>query len=216
MATDPAHRAAIAPCAAFFTRPLDAVVEDLESYARLLEKWQRVQNLVSRETLGALWTRHFADSLQLLKRLAETDLHVMDIGSGGGFPALPLAIAGKGGPRRFTLIEPNARKVSFLRTVARELGLAVRVLGMRADEVDSRETGTADVVTARALAPLAELCGMAAPLLKPTGKTLFLKGREHGEELARAAALWHYQESLTNSDTDPGGALVELTGLRSR
>ena len=88
----------IAPYAAYFTRPQDAVIADLESYAALMLKWQTVQNLVSRETLDEVWTRHFADSLQVLKLLRPTDKLIVDMGSGGGFPALPLAIALKGAP----------------------------------------------------------------------------------------------------------------------
>ncbi|UXN74409.1 class I SAM-dependent methyltransferase [Devosia sp. A8/3-2] len=106
-----------------FARAGDAVIADLESYAQLLRKWQAVQNLVSRETLNQIWTRHFADSLQILPLLREGDHNFMDLGSGGGFPALPLAVALKGGPQRFVLVEPNGRKASFLRTVAQELGL---------------------------------------------------------------------------------------------
>src|SRR5688500_18729537 len=109
--------------APYFVRPADAFIADLESYAQLLRKWQAVQNLVSRETLNHVWARHFADSLQILPLLRDGDHNFMDLGSGGGFPALPLAIALKGGPQRFVLVEPNGRKASFLRTVARELGL---------------------------------------------------------------------------------------------
>src|SRR5690606_530596 len=107
----------------YFARSLAEVAADLESYAKLLVKWQSVQNLVSRETLGQVWTRHFADSLQILSRTGPTDRLFLDFGSGGGFPALPMAIGSKGSDRHFVLIEPTARKVSFLRTVARELGL---------------------------------------------------------------------------------------------
>src|SRR5690606_32329629 len=132
--------------AAHFTRPLQQVAEDLESYAQLLRQWQKVQNLVSRETLDAVWTRHFADSLQVLPLLENTDRQFLDLGSGGGFPALPLAIALKGPNHHFILVEPTSRKVSFLRTVARELGLAVTVDGRRSEAIDSRETPAPDVI----------------------------------------------------------------------
>ena len=95
---------AIAPYASLFSRPLDAVGADLESFANLLRKWQAVQNLVSRETLPQVWTRHFADSLQILADFTANDTLILDLGSGGGFPALPLAIASKGSQRRFVLI----------------------------------------------------------------------------------------------------------------
>ena len=84
---------AIAPYAAHFTRPAADVAKDLESYAQLLHKWQAVQNLVSRETLNDVWNRHFVDSLQILSLLKQDDVAFLDLGSGGGLPALPLAIA---------------------------------------------------------------------------------------------------------------------------
>ncbi|RYZ79811.1 MAG: hypothetical protein EOP04_27085, partial [Proteobacteria bacterium] len=102
------------PYAHLLTRSVAAVAADLESYALLLKKWQAVQNLVSRETLSEVWLRHFVDSLQVLKLLRPTDVHFLDLGSGGGFPALPLAIALKNGPQRFTLVEPTSRKISFM------------------------------------------------------------------------------------------------------
>lgn len=200
--------------APWFDRDLVDVVSDLESFAALLTKWQAVQNLVSRETLKDVWTRHFADSLQVMKLLSSEDNLILDLGSGGGFPALPLAIAGKGGTRRFVLVEPNGRKVSFLRTVARELDLAVSVFDKRSDEIDSRETGVPDVITSRALASLPQLCSMAAPFFGPHTRAIFHKGREHVEELVESSAVWHHDVLPTASDTDPLGVLLELKNLR--
>jgi 16S rRNA (guanine527-N7)-methyltransferase len=205
---------AIAPYARHFSRPVDDVAADLESYAKLLVKWQAVQNLVSRETLGQVWKRHFADSLQVLALTTPTDLLFLDLGSGGGFPALPMAIASKGSDRHFVLVEPTARKVSFLRTVARELELNVTVIGRRSDATDSRETGVPDVITSRALAPMPQLCAWMAPFFGPQTRSLLHKGREHVEELAESRAQWHHDVLLTESDTDPSGVIVEITNLR--
>jgi len=204
---------AVLPYAAYLARPVAEVVADLESYAQLLRKWQKVQNLVSRETLDAVWSRHFADSLQVLKLLRETDRLIVDLGSGGGFPALPLAIALKGRGIRFVLVEPNGRKVSFLRTVARELGLAVTVAPHRSNEIDSRETGAVDVVTARAVALLTQLCEMASPLFGAQTRAIFHKGREHLEELAESRLVWDHDVLIIPSDTDPNGVLLELSNL---
>lgn len=202
--------------ASHFTRPLADVAVDLESYARLLQKWQAVQNLVSRETLDDVWSRHFADSLQVLPLLKPTDYAFLDLGSGGGFPALPLAIALKGSPRHFTLIEPNGRKVSFLRTVARELGLLVSVEGARSDQIDSRETPVPDVITARALASLPQLCGWMAPFFGPQTRAILHKGREHVEELTETVTRWDYDVVITSSDTDASGVLLTLTNLSAK
>jgi len=201
---------------AHFSRPLPSVVADLESYAKLLAKWQSVQNLVSRETLNQVWTRHFADSLQILPLTRSEDRLFLDLGSGGGFPALPLAIATKDSGRHFVLVEPTARKVSFLRTVARELSLNVTVIGRRSDQVDSRETGLPDVITSRALAAMPQLCAWMAPFFGPGTRALLHKGREHVEELAESDAHWHYDVLISQSDTDPGGVIVEMTNLRGK
>jgi len=207
---------AIAPYAFHFHRDLEAVAADLESYANLLRKWQSVQNLVSRETLEQVWERHFADSLQVLKLLTPADQLILDLGSGGGFPALPLAIAAKGSARRFVLVEPTARKVSFLRTVARELGLAVEVIGGRAGALDAAVTGFPAVITSRALAPLPQLCAWAAPFFGPETRAILHKGREHVEELAEAGAHWDFDVLRTASDTDPRGVLLTISNLRAK
>lgn len=206
--------ASILPYAGHFARPADEVAADLESYANLLKKWQAVQNLVSRETLKDVWTRHFADSLQVLALARPTDQLFLDLGSGGGFPALPMAIGAKGSGRKFVLVEPTARKVSFLRTVARELDLNVIVIGRRSDQTDSRETGVPDIITSRALAALPQLCAWMLPFFGPNTRALLHKGREHVEELAESGARWHHDVLLTKSDTDPGGVIVEITNLR--
>ncbi|MGB3335782.1 MAG: 16S rRNA (guanine(527)-N(7))-methyltransferase RsmG [Devosia sp.] len=207
---------AIMPYAAHFTRPIADVAGDLESYAQLLKKWQAVQNLVSRETLDEVWSRHFADSLQVLPLLKAGDHAFLDLGSGGGLPALPLAIALKSPNHHFTLIEPNGRKVSFLRTVARELGLIVAVEGRRSDQVDSRETPPPDVITSRALAALPTLCGWIKPFFAPQSRAILHKGREHVEELTEAATHWTYDVVVTTSDTDPSGVLLTLSNLRAK
>lgn len=208
--------ASIAAYAAGFDRDVQAVAADLAIYETLLLKWQKVQNLVSRETLSQVWTRHFADSLQLIKLLTPADNLILDFGSGGGFPALPLAIASKGSARQFVLVEPTGRKASFLRAVIRELGLKARVIDRRSSEIDSRETGVPDVITSRALASLQELCAMSAPFFGPQTRAIFHKGREHVEELAESGAVWHHDVVTLASDTDPQGVLLELKNLRLR
>lgn len=201
--------------AVWFARDAASVADDLEQFCQLLRKWNKVQNLVSRETVDRLWQRHIADSLQLLHVLPPHQT-VLDLGSGGGFPAIPLAIALKGTDTSFTLVEPIAKKASFLRTAARTFDLSVDVHTNRIEEIDSRETGPVDVITARALASLDTLCAMAAPHFGPETLAIFHKGREHVEELANASARWHYNVVIHSSDTDPNGVLLELKNLRSK
>lgn len=204
--------AAVAPYAERLTRPVESVAADLESYAELLRKWQRIQNLVSRETLTALWSRHMADSLQALTKITEKDSNFIDLGSGGGFPAIPLATALKG-RAQFLLVEPTGRKVSFLRTVARELSLPVTVDSRRIEQIDPRETFVPDVITSRALASLEALCEMMMPFFGLETRAILHKGREHVEEIEQASTRFGFNVLVTRSDTDPNGVLLELSNL---
>ncbi len=201
--------------AAFFRTPAE-VVADLQAFADLLRKWQPAQNLVSRETLTALWQRHILDSLQILPLLTDADSNFLDLGSGGGLPALPLAIARKGSGSRFTLVESNGRKASFLRTVARELALPVEVLNCRIEDIDSRGTSIPHVMTSRALAPLPELFATIAPFFGPGTRAILHKGREHVDEIAESRAQWQFDVLVVPSDTNPGSALLVARNLSAR
>lgn len=187
------------------------LAKDLESFAQLLAKWQRIQNLVSRET-DDLWTRHIADSLQLLEHVPLLAGRILDLGSGGGFPAIPLAIALRDRGTSFLLAESNARKAAFLRAAARELGLHVTVETARVEDIAPRETS---VITSRALAELPVLLGFAAPWFGDKTRALFHKGREHGDELDKSRALWHFDVIVHPSDTDASGVILEITNLRA-
>jgi 16S rRNA (guanine527-N7)-methyltransferase len=188
---------------------------DLERFAALLRKWNAVQNLVSRETVGELWPRHIEDSLQLTKFMRDTDRRIIDLGSGGGFPAIPMAIASRGTERQFTLVEPIAKKASFLRTVARELDLPVTVETKRVEQLDSRETF--DLVTSRAFAGLPVLCDYASTLLRAEeGHALLPKGRNYRQELDAAAAKFHFDVLVHPSESDPEGVILEITNLRAK
>jgi len=188
--------------------------DDLEHYAALLRKWNAVQNLVSRETLAEIWPRHIEDSLQLVPLLRPHDRQIIDLGSGGGLPAIPMAIASRETERRFTLVEPVAKKASFLRAVARELALPVTVESVRAEQIDSRETF--DVVTSRALAALPKLLGYGVDFLRPGGHMLLLKGRTFREEMALAAQLFDFDVIVHPSSTDPEAAILEISNPRAK
>jgi 16S rRNA (guanine527-N7)-methyltransferase len=188
--------------------------QDLERFAALLRKWNAVQNLVSRETVDQLWPRHIEDSLQLVPLLRASDRRIIDLGSGGGFPAIPVAIATRGSERRFTLVEPIAKKAAFLRAVARELDLPITVEAKRAEQVDSRETF--DLVTSRALASLAEIMQLAARFSTTANHMLLHKGRNYRQELAAAAQLYDFDVLVHSSRTDPESAILEISNLRAK
>ncbi len=154
-----------------------------------------------------IWSRHIADSLQLMPDLP-AGAGFVDLGSGGGFPGLILAIA-TGNP--VTLIESDLRKASFLREAARATATDATVLARRIDDV---ELPPMRIVTARALAPLPRLLGWADRLLAPDGICLFLKGCRFASELTAAQAEWHMTVSRRQSRTDPDGVILRLSEIR--
>lgn len=212
----------LSPYASSFARPEAAVRKDLESFSALLKKWNAVQNLVSRETENALWSRHILDSLQVMPLLRPDDRRFLDVGSGGGLPALPLAIALKGGPAWLTLVEPIGKKVAFLRQVIRELGLAADVHAGRTDSFDSRETSTEganagfDVITSRALAALPLLLELIHPFFGPETRAILHKGRDHAVEVEESRLAWDFDVVITRSTTDEAGVLLEISNLRRK
>lgn len=203
----------------WFGRPAEDVQADLESFAALLLKWNAVQNLVSRETEKSVWDRHILDSLQILPLIGHRDeahLNVLDVGSGGGLPAIPLAIALKGTGAQFTLVEPIAKKVAFLRTAIRELDLPAKVFAGRVEQIDSRETFPVDLITSRALAELRGLFGLIHRFFGPETVAILHKGKDHAVELKESRLAWEFDVVLTNSATDDRGVLLRITNLRPK
>lgn len=187
----------------------------LRIYADLLGQWGRVQDLVAPSTLDDIWHRHFADSAQLLPLAPADAITWTDLGTGPGFPGLVLAILAADRPGfRMQLIESSNRKCSFLREVARRTGAPVDILCMRIENLTTHHTvAPVEIVTARALAPLVKLLGLAQPLLAHTTVALFLKGREASREIEDARAQWQFQAQATPSRTDPDGRIVDIRHL---
>lgn len=179
-------------------------LDRLAIYAELLVKWQARINLVGPDTLPELWSRHFLDSAQLFPLIKPGARRLVDLGSGAGFPGLVLAVMGAPDVH---LIESDQRKCAFLREVARVTGTPVTVLNRRIEQVAPL---SADVVTARALAPLDRLLGWAFPHLAGGGECLFLKGRGAEDELTASAKEWNITTSRIPSLTDPGGLVLHL------
>ncbi len=189
--------------------------ERLDVYVSLLLKWQTIKNLVGPKTLPELWTRHVADSLQLLA-LAPDARRWVDFGSGAGFPGLVIACAlADQTDASVDLIESNGRKAAFLREVARTLALPVTVHDRRVEDVVP-DLGPVDVVTARALAPLVDLVSHAEILLKKGAVGLFLKGQDVERELTEAAKSWTLAASVTSSLTDTGGRIIRVASASPR
>jgi 16S rRNA (guanine527-N7)-methyltransferase len=187
----------------------------LEAYADLLVQWQTKTNLVASSTLPNLWTRHISDSLQLLPLAPDAKIWV-DLGSGGGFPGVVLACALAETPRAMVhLVERNARKAAFLREALRITGAPGKVhLADIGDSVDSIPSPV-DCVTARAVAPLHQLVGFAAPLVGKGTKALFHKGQDVEAELTEATKYWKLAPRLHPSLTGQGW-IVELDRIERR
>jgi 16S rRNA (guanine527-N7)-methyltransferase len=187
----------------------------LDAFVALLLKWQQTTNLVAPSTLSHVWTRHIADSLQLL-RLAPEARTWVDLGSGGGFPGLVLACALPEMGGRIQLIESNAKKSAFLREAARVLAVPALVHDARIKDFTASFDESVDVVTARALAPLDRLLTYAAPLLKSGAQGLFLKGRDVDAELTEAAKYWILDAGLVPSKTSAHGRIVVVRAATRR
>ncbi len=185
----------------------------LDRFVALLLEWQARTNLIAASTIPTLWTRHIADSLQLLP-LAPQARHWVDLGTGGGFPGLVLAIALADQPGATVhLVESNQKKAAFLREAARQTGVAAQVHAVRIEEFVHTHRGPADVVTARALAPLTVLLDLAAPLLKTGAQALFLKGQDVEAELTEAAKCWNIKARIVPSRTEPSSGIVVVGAL---
>jgi 16S rRNA (guanine527-N7)-methyltransferase len=190
--------------------------ERLEQFVELLLKWQNSTNLVASSTLPRVWTRHIADSLQLLA-LAPDARTWIDLGAGAGFPGLVIACAlAKIPGAEVHLVESNQKKASFLREAARSLSLPAIVHAQRIEDFVVESGQSFDVVTARALAPLDRLIGYAIPLLKTGAVGLFPKGQDVGAELTQAAKSWSIEAELVPSKTDPHGRIVVVRHVAMR
>jgi len=185
----------------------------LEQFVELIEKWNPTINLVSRRSMSELWERHVLDSAQLFSLIPTGARHLVDLGSGGGFPGVVLAIMARDvlPELRFTLVEADQRKATFLSEVVRRLSLNCIVAAHRIEVLAPQN---ADVVTARALAPLTTLCGQVHRHLGPDGTALIAKGEKVDAELAETGTVWAFQVTRFASKLDPNAAVLAITGLR--
>ena len=200
----------------------------LDRFVEVLLQWQLHTNLIAASSEPMLWTRHIADSLQLIdlarrgdqKGPAESQASSqiwVDLGSGAGFPGLVIACAladEKGA--EIHLVESIGKKASFLREAALAAGIPAQVHAMRIADFVKRAPKRIDFVTARALAPLPKLLAEAYPLLKRGARGLFPKGQDVATELTEAAKCWNIEATLAESRTDPKARIVVLDRAEPR
>ena len=179
----------------------------------LLRKWNPRINLVSKSTLEEVWTRHVLDSAQIFELADRPVLKWVDIGSGGGFPGLVVAIlaAETKTQGETTLIESDQRKCAFLRTVLRETDVPGRVIAKR---IEATEPQSADILSARALAELDKLFFFSKRHLRENGTMLFPKGVTWEKELSKAQESWSFSHEVIKSTTEPNSVILKVKDLR--
>jgi len=183
-------------------------IERLDVFVELFQRWQNAVQLVAPSTLSKLWTRHIADSLQLVD-LAPGAKIWADLGTGGGFPGLIVAIALKEQVGVIVhLIESDQRKAAFLQEAGRVLNAPVKVHFQRIESVAKQVAPNLDIVTARALAPMTRLIELAYPFMKEGAKGLFLKGQYVDKELTEATKSWNIKWTVVPSRTEIKGKIV--------
>ncbi len=192
----------------------------IDRFVGILLEWQQHTNLIARSTVPSLWTRHIADSLQLLALAQDLlarsppqsqggPLIWVDLGSGAGFPGLVVACAlADRKAAEVHLVESTGKKARFLGEAVKAAGVPVHVHAMRIADFVKGAPRRIDIVTARALAPLPKLLSEAYPLLKRGARGLFPKGQDVAAELTEAAKCWNIKASLAESCTDPRSRIV--------
>lgn len=190
----------------------------LERFVELLKKWQAAENLIAPGTIGGIWRRHVQDSAQLVQLFPETR-RWLDLGSGGGFPGLVVAILGAETPDTHVhLIESNQRKCAFLRTVIRTLSIPASVHEGRAEAVLQAWREPVERLSARAVAPLAALLALAEPVMGTDGPgqgvpAAFHKGRDYAREIDEASQTFAF-DLVEHKSRVGEGVILEISHLQ--
>lgn len=174
--------------------------------------WNSAVNLVSKASAALIWPRHILDSAQLYAMAPPTARRWVDLGSGGGFPGLVVAILSEqANPKlELILVEADQRKSVFLSETVRALGLKAKIFAKRIEQIDPLQ---ADVLSARALAPLDALCGFAHRHMTSTGLALFPKGATYAAEIEQAQKNWAFDFTLNRSKTEPNTIVLAVSGI---
>ncbi len=187
-------------------------LERLDIFVGLLTEWQSRMNLVAPSTLGDVWRRHIADSLSL-GRLLPSFSQAVDLGSGGGLPAL---VVGACRPEcAVDLVESSQKKARFLAAAQAQMGLKGAVHPIRI-ETAGAALSRAEIVTARALAPLDALLAMVAPHISRETRCFFQKGRSHEQEIAAATANWKFTMVIHGSQVEADSVILEVADIAPR
>ncbi len=202
----------------FFLKSFNVSRETLKSfceYESLLFKWNSKINLISKNTLADIWSRHFLDSGQIIKHVDASRKRWVDVGSGAGFPGMviSLLLRDRKIDCELILVEKNTKKVFFLNEVIRKLDLNVKVLN---DDIRTLEPLNADILTARAFSDLNDLMQIANIHRKEKGICFFLKGENYRNELDKTLNYWIFDYDIVDSISNPAGKLIRVKNILKR
>lgn len=178
----------------------------LLNYHNLLLKWNKVINLISRNSEKDIWERHISDSLQLLKYIDFSDM-IIDIGSGGGFPGIVLSICGV---KNTVLIESDKKKSVFLAQASK---LSLNKIIIVDERIDEKFNMNCDILTSRGFSSVTNILGVTEGI-KIQKKMLLLKGKNYEKEIIEAQKHWVFDFNLHNSITSGEGKIVEIFNIK--
>ena len=186
----------------------------LKRFQCLVLRWSESINLVSSPDRQHIWNRHILDSVQMFHVKQNWGPVYLDVGSGGGFPVVPLAVLlrANGGDTRVISVESDLRKAAFLRAASRELGLCIEVIAKRVEDIAPLGANT---ITARAVSNLSTLLAMVQGHLAHGGTALFPKGQSWQKEVLEARANWSFDLREHTSMTHGDSRILEVSNLHS-
>ncbi|WP_375326675.1 16S rRNA (guanine(527)-N(7))-methyltransferase RsmG [Candidatus Tisiphia endosymbiont of Nemotelus uliginosus] len=179
----------------------------LKRYQSLILKWNKTINLVSYKSAGELWSRHILDSLQLMQYIDELNIHLVDVGSGGGFPGVVLSIAGV---QNVTLVESDTRKSIFLAQAAKICDNKINIINQRIETLDLN----CDILTSRACSPLKKFFSYTQNI-KVKAKYLLLKGQEYQKEIDEAQKKWSFYYLTYDSISSKNSKILEINNVKN-
>lgn len=184
------------------------ILDALEKYQSLTLKWNKTINLVSCNTEREFWVRHILDSLQLMKYINNQNIHLIDVGSGGGFPGIVLSIAGI---KNVTLVESNVRKSIFLLQASKISTNKVNVVNQRIENVKL----DCDILTSRACAQLEKIF-VYTQHINVRNKYLLFKGKQYQKEIEIAKKRWSFCHSVYDSETSNNSKILEISNIHDK
>ena len=187
-------------------------LDALKYFEDLVVLWNPAINLISNSSVSDLWSRHIVDSAQLFLFTLPDEGLWLDVGSGGGFPGIVVSIVAKelAPSLRVVLVESDNRKCVFLRTVIRGLGLSVKVIN---DRIENVKFDDVVYLSARALRNLNSLLFIVENNVSRETVCVFPKGRSYKKELVESQKNWKFDYNLIDSNTSEDSKVIVLKGL---